>query len=210
MQKKKGVSLIVLVITIIVMIVLAGAIILSLNNSGIIEKSNEAVDLTNIANVREFAQTKWAEAYLETDKTQEALEKYVLEGLDEADINIEDYDIVVTEKGVTVNKKGEVKIITFYINDYLETREFKAEEGMTWIQWVSSSYNTMNITCNSSESTPELYEKDGVFTMIAYYYDSSTDEIMHEEGEKASSNLDWLTGKNKITAGVTYLTEELG
>ena len=36
MQKRKGISLIVLVITIIVMIVLAGAIILSLNNAGII------------------------------------------------------------------------------------------------------------------------------------------------------------------------------
>jgi len=104
------------------------------------------------------------------------------------------------------NEINPVKIITFTIAG----TSYQAEEGMTWIQWVSSSYNTMNITCNSSESTPELYEKDGVFTMIAYYYDSSTDEIMHEEGEKASSNLDWLTGKNKITAGVTYLTEELG
>ena len=38
---KKGISLIVLVITIIVMIVLAGVIIASINNSGIIEKTNE-------------------------------------------------------------------------------------------------------------------------------------------------------------------------
>ena len=43
MQKKKAVSLIVLVITIIVMIILATAIILTLNNTGIINKSSEAV-----------------------------------------------------------------------------------------------------------------------------------------------------------------------
>ena len=47
MQKKKGISLIVLVITIIVMIILAGTIILSLNNNGIIEKANEAVEGNN-------------------------------------------------------------------------------------------------------------------------------------------------------------------
>jgi len=50
MQKKKAISLIVLVITIIVMIVLAGAIILSLNNAGIINRSNEAVFKQNVKN----------------------------------------------------------------------------------------------------------------------------------------------------------------
>jgi len=157
MQKKKGISLIVLVITIIVMIVLAGAIILSLNNSGIIEKSNEAVDLTNIANVREFAQTKWAEAYLETDKTQEALEEYVLTGLTEAGIKTEDYEIVVTEKGVTVNKKGAAQLITFYIGD----TECQVEEGMTWLKWVSSSYNTLGIECSSEESLVGFIDDEG-------------------------------------------------
>ena len=48
MQKRKGISLIVLVITIIVMVILAGAIILTLNNSGIISKSSEAVFKQNV------------------------------------------------------------------------------------------------------------------------------------------------------------------
>lgn len=39
---KKGISLIVLVITIIVMIVIAGAIILSLNSSNVTQRANEA------------------------------------------------------------------------------------------------------------------------------------------------------------------------
>lgn len=46
---KKAVSLIVLVITIIVMVILAGAIILTLDNSGIINKASEAVEETNLA-----------------------------------------------------------------------------------------------------------------------------------------------------------------
>ncbi len=41
-MEKKGISLIVLVITIIVMIILAGAIILALNGSDIIGKATEA------------------------------------------------------------------------------------------------------------------------------------------------------------------------
>ena len=54
MQKKKGISLIVLVITIIVMIILAGSIIITLSNSGIITKANEAVDLNNEKQMEEY------------------------------------------------------------------------------------------------------------------------------------------------------------
>ena len=54
MQKNKGISLIVLVITIIVMIILAGSIIITLSNSGIINKANEAVDLSNEKQMQEY------------------------------------------------------------------------------------------------------------------------------------------------------------
>ncbi len=105
MQKKKGISLIVLVITIIVMVILAGAIILTLNNSGIINKASEAINITNEATVQEFAQTKWAEAYLETDKSQESLKEYVLDELQKAGITTKQYTIRVTTTGVSVSSK---------------------------------------------------------------------------------------------------------
>ena len=104
MQKKNGISLIVLVITVIVMIILAGAIIVTLNNSGIINKASEAVEKTNEATVNELAQTKWAEAYLKTDKSQEALEEYVLRELEKAGVDIDEYSIKVTTDGVRVIK----------------------------------------------------------------------------------------------------------
>ena len=103
-NNKQAISLIVLVITIIVMIILAGAIILTLNNNGIINKASEAVEKTNEATVNELAQTKWAEAYLKTDKSQEALEEYVLTELEKAGINIDEYSIKVTTNGVRVIK----------------------------------------------------------------------------------------------------------
>lgn len=58
---KKGISLIVLVITIIVMIIIAGAIIISLNSTNIIDKANEAVTASDLANARNTAMLKYAE-----------------------------------------------------------------------------------------------------------------------------------------------------
>lgn len=58
---KKGISLIVLVITIIVMIIIAGAIIISLNSSNVIEQSNTAVKSSNTANARSIVALKYAE-----------------------------------------------------------------------------------------------------------------------------------------------------
>ncbi|MDF2866085.1 MAG: hypothetical protein K0R72_903 [Clostridia bacterium] len=49
---KKGISLIVLVITIIVIIILAGAVILSLANNNPINSANKAVCLSDVANFK--------------------------------------------------------------------------------------------------------------------------------------------------------------
>lgn len=105
---KRGISLIVLVITIIVMIVLAGTIILSLNNAGIIENSNEAVKSTNEATVKELAQMVWAEAYVDGIRTVEdegnkkGLKTIVIDSLKANKIDVTKYFLNVTTKGVTV------------------------------------------------------------------------------------------------------------
>ena len=102
MQKKKGISLIVLVITIIVMIILAGAIILTLNNSGIIEKASEAVDITNEATIKELAQLGWAEAYTEYGADLKKLDEGVRTALTKNNINPDEYKITVTTSGVKI------------------------------------------------------------------------------------------------------------
>ncbi|MBQ8043314.1 MAG: hypothetical protein IJ272_04090 [Clostridia bacterium] len=58
---KKGISLIVLVITIIVMIIIAGAIIISLNSSNVIDRSNEAVLKSNKAEATSLLSIRYAE-----------------------------------------------------------------------------------------------------------------------------------------------------
>ena len=103
MKRNKGISLIVLVITIIVMIILAGSIILSLSNNGIIGKANEAVEKTNINQVRTLAELKWAEAYLdEKINTDEEYSKAVKNALEQEGIDTSKYVIVTTANGVEV------------------------------------------------------------------------------------------------------------
>ena len=102
MQKREGISLIVLVITIIVMIILAGVIILTIRNDDVISNANKAVDLTNINNIQQLAELKWANAYYNGLRTQKELKEYVLNELQEEGINVNEYAITVTTKGTQV------------------------------------------------------------------------------------------------------------
>ena len=102
MKKKQGISLIVLVITIIVMIILAASVVLTLSNSGIINKANEAVEKTNIKEVEQLASLTWAEEFM-SGKRGDSLKTAVLEKLKDY---TDDYNIEVTDKGVTVKDKN--------------------------------------------------------------------------------------------------------
>ncbi len=53
MNKRKGISLIVLVITILVMIILAGVVVVSLQKNNPVEKAKEAQSSTNKAAIKE-------------------------------------------------------------------------------------------------------------------------------------------------------------
>ena len=101
---KRGISLIVLVITIIIMIILAATVVVTLSNSGIISKANDAVDITDLATVQDLATMLWAEAYL--DKAQD-IEDVVITGLSNQGINMKDYVVTVTDSGVTVVRMPE-------------------------------------------------------------------------------------------------------
>ena len=85
-KQKKGISLIVLAITVIVMIILAAAIILSLNSSGIIGKANDATAKSNKANMLEAANMAYSEYELakqlgELTPSNKTADEYVKEKL---------------------------------------------------------------------------------------------------------------------------------
>ena len=74
-------------ILLIVMIILAATIVLSLNNTNILDKSETAVDKYDLQQVKALAATTWAEEYLEQRENNELnvkiLEQEVMRKLEE-------------------------------------------------------------------------------------------------------------------------------
>ena len=101
-MQKKGISLIVLVITIIVMIILAATVVITLTNTGIIDRANEAVDKTDKQQVQNLAALVWAEAYTEGIRDPFMLEMEVKEALREQGVNVNDYDLTVDNTGINM------------------------------------------------------------------------------------------------------------
>lgn len=111
MKSKKGISLIVLVITIIIMIILASSTIISLSNSNIINEANKAVELTNLNQVEHIASLAWSEAYMDGKISQGQLKIAVDKALEDNKVDITKYNIEVTVNGVEVKLASETPTI---------------------------------------------------------------------------------------------------
>lgn len=106
-RTKQGVSLIVLVITIIVMIILASAVMISLSNTNIINQATEAVDANNLKEVQNIAVLAFAESYIKKlDGETVDIRADVKAKLVEAGLDPDDYAIEYTDTGVDVLAKG--------------------------------------------------------------------------------------------------------
>ncbi len=79
-MKNKGISLIVLVITIIVMIIIAGAVIVSLSSSNITNKAKDAVEKANLKSVQDAATLAYADYKLngETGNISEYIKNWLI------------------------------------------------------------------------------------------------------------------------------------
>lgn len=110
-MNKKGMSLITLAITVIVLIIVTDAIIMSLNNTGIIEKAESVVEDMNLKNIQQLANMAYANIYFDNlkqgirrDITAEEIYNHMLkagtkqEELDKYEITVENGDVFVTLK----------------------------------------------------------------------------------------------------------------
>lgn len=105
---KEGVSLIVLVLTIVIMVILSGVIVISLNNTGMIDKANDTVKQTNLDEMKELASIGWAVSYSKGARTKEALTAGVHAYIDSSGISSvekDKYIIDVTISGASVSIK---------------------------------------------------------------------------------------------------------
>lgn len=97
---KKGISLIVLVITIIVLAILAGAIIISLSNQNIISQASDATAAADLANAKNAVTLEYAAA-VARGKAQDG-KAYQTDGTTE--MTVAKYEEALTAAGFTASK----------------------------------------------------------------------------------------------------------
>ena len=106
MKRKQGISLIVLVITIIVMIILAASVVITLSNTGIIDKANQAVSESNISTIQTAAQLAWSDAYLDGKRGTELIGAVETELLKADKDYKQKYNVTISDTGVNVTSKN--------------------------------------------------------------------------------------------------------
>lgn len=89
---------------------------------------------------------------------------------------IRDAEVIDLPMEATLKVKSEGAEITFTITNYKgEDRTFTAEEGMTWVEFCASKYNTEGWDCGEAGSWILLYEEgEGWFPTTYYLYDPSS------------------------------------
>ena len=168
MSTNKGISLIVLVITIIVMIILAGAIILSLNNAGIIGNANKAVVATNEKQVQVLADTIWADVYFESEgkPIRAQLQQAIENGLVKNGVDLSNYIVVATLEGVEVETFDRANWECAYTytqaTDQWSTKILKGQQELTG-DIIVKFYRTEEKVTPPGESISNLFD-----TTISY------------------------------------------
>ncbi len=133
MKKEKGISLIVLVITIIVMVIIATTIVISLKNAGIIDKANQAIDLTNESQVQDFAALVWADAYTNNKRDENLIESVKIK-LEEQGITEQNWQINITNTGITIGNRNIKRNLGAILTplDYGKTINYEANGVTDW------------------------------------------------------------------------------
>ena len=138
-----GITLIALVITIIVLLILAGVSISMLSgDNGILQKATTAKENSDKSQIEEKIKLAYHAALTDGhgSYTKESLEKELKNEFGENNYNVDDSDDtnwILTSQGQNVQipaGNSANKIIKFYLG----SEEYEVEEGTTWEQWLES------------------------------------------------------------------------
>jgi len=110
------------------MIILAAAVVITLNNTNIINRANQVVEESNLKEVQHIATLAWAEAYLNKEDETTMLQS-IRDALVENGADPDNYEIEVTENGVnvTITLGKLVKSAA----DYGKTVNYVSDNGVT-------------------------------------------------------------------------------
>ena len=180
MEKNKGITLIALVITIIVLLILAGVSIATLTGeNGVLTKASEAEKETDITDTKEQIKIELM-GKLDDKKTNYTNTdvKVAVKKITGKDVE-ENTPIVQSIKGnnVDISDLWVVKkrfYIEFYDGENLEKREsFEFKEGMDFSLWIKSEY----AEGISNLSTMEVYPGGMQIRRYSFDYEGSDYEV---------------------------------
>lgn len=146
------------------MIILAASVVITLSNTGIINKANQAVDLTNAQQVQDLAALLWADAYMNNLRDEE-LAGEVTRKLGEQGVTASEWNITVTNAGITVTSKDNSSItLGSLINsaeNYGDTVDYSVTvNGTIYDEWRVLYEDEMNgyvyLIANKGEATTEF------------------------------------------------------
>ena len=101
-MNKRGVSLVVLVLTIIILVILTGVIVITINNNDVITEANRATGKQNEAQAQQVASLAFAEKVMDGVEDLDTIKTYVEASLVANGYKLTDYRISVTQDGVNV------------------------------------------------------------------------------------------------------------
>ena len=109
MKKQKGITLIALIITIIVLLILAGvSISLVVGQNGILEKSQEAVTETKKASIEEQIQLAWAACETEFIVNSKAQNRSKYFDISDLNQNLSQGEIIAVSTGVNAQEDNQL------------------------------------------------------------------------------------------------------
>lgn len=214
----KGISLIVLVITVIVLSILASAVIISLSNTNIITNAQDAVDDTLTSQIKEVAMLAYADAMILGYSEEAQISQHVMDylknsGFTEAQLN--DYEFNITTGGISVVEKllsNQVTVGDYVVYEYTPgTASVTAAE--TGLQEYATANNDATVavgqTFNSAQGSANeitkwrvLSIKNGVVKLVG---DLPTGLVADNNAGKLG-----LTGANGYLNGPTLLNRICG
>ena len=196
-MKNKGITLIALVITIVILLILAGITINSLTNSGLLGKAQESTKISEIKEIEEAARISYMERQMEEVVGGEQVTiAGVISDLREKGYKIKEITgeansitgIALSEENVTVKRNTE-KTVTYTLIYSEETtvRYFVEVQGKDY----EILFDNGNITVNTEETKVGEISKEPEVTVTSS--DSTTIEANKTEEGKIV-----LTAKDKI------------
>lgn len=228
LRQKNGITLIALVITIIVLLILAGVTIAMLTgNNGILSQAQNAQEQTEVSELIErvqvdiFGEQANMNGYISKEKMKDVLEEYFINVPGELPDSIADLELISKEEYGGYSIKGS-KIFNGILSE-------KTEPGSTLAEKITSSnygdyinYNVdLSIDGNQNGDTTDIddwrifyKDEDGNVFIIASDYVPTTNELLNEainkigifQGVTGTYNIRWrVNDKKEIDSRITDL-----